>query len=390
MLLVGPGDVFGGVETHIRALTEWGREWGIDYQVATLSDAWRPFEVKTHRLRKRYRGDMGVVRQMADILRHEGIDIVHTHMPGPNLYGRLAARMVRGVGVVSTLHYSDSMGLLPLERRRWCICDGCVFGIDIVMSHLSHRTITPNDAMRRGLAKAGVLGRRVVNIPHGVDTVLYAEDTEGRKRVRREWDVKDNEVLVGTCGRMAPVKNYGLFLRALGAAMRTEGTLRGVLVGDGLMRHELEAEAERLGIDDRVRFAGFRKDMCAVLSALDVFVVSSDSEMGPYVALEAMAVGCPLVSTAVGIVREIVDERENGIIYGIGDEGALESALRGLACDANLRKSLGASARRKVVRECSREVMMAKLRATYEDVCRERGRTLDGGKQGLKFVGSGV
>ncbi len=372
VLLVGPGDVFGGVETHIASLIEGAGAAGINYQLAKLGEAWEPMPVKTHLLRKRFRGDIRIVFKLASILKRESIDVMHTHMPGADLYGRLAALLVPHVGVVTTLHFSCSGGVMPLGREKPNWIDEFVLWTDLAMAHLSDRIITPNEGMRASLSRVGVKGAKVVTVRHGVDLERLCNNREAGARMRREWGLPADAVVAGTLGRMAPVKNYGLFLRAIKPVLEADQRLYAVLIGDGLTRAALEAEAFALGIAERVRFPGYQKDVAASLSALDIMVICSNSEMSPYAAWEGMAVGRALITTSVGALSETITHGVDGMLVPPGEERSLSAAITELASDDLLRRRMGRRARETAVRNFSRDAMMRRLTGIYTEVMIEK------------------
>ena len=123
--------------------------------------------------------------------------------------------------------------------------------------------------------------------------------------VRAEWGLSPDALVLGHVGRFDPQKNHALLLRIAQATFAREARARLVLVGDGPLRPTVEADAARLGIRDRVVFAGIRSDVARVLRAFDVFVLPSVREGLPLVGLEAQAAGLPIV-LADSITREVV------------------------------------------------------------------------------------
>jgi glycosyltransferase involved in cell wall biosynthesis len=108
------------------------------------------------------------------------------------------------------------------------------------------------------------------------------------------------ERLVGIVGRIFPIKNHHLFLEAAVLVARENPAARFVIVGDGILRPELEHHAQERGVADRVIFTGWRRDLPSIYADLDVLAVTSNNEGTPVSAIEAMAAGCPVVAMNVG------------------------------------------------------------------------------------------
>lgn len=170
-----------------------------------------------------------------------------------------------------------------------------------------------------------------------------------------------------TVGRLIPLKRVDGLLEAL----KEVPDLGLVVVGEGPERPRLEQLARDLQVSDRVYFAGQRskREALGLMAACDLFVLNSTHEGLPHVAVEAMAVGLPVVATAVGGTPEVVRDRETGVLIGPGN-GTLKEALSALAADGEARQRLGEEARRWVRAHLSVEVMVG----FTEQVLRASGR----------------
>ncbi len=140
------------------------------------------------------------------------------------------------------------------------------------------------------------------------------------------------------------MKNHSLLLRAAARLQTTNPNVECILVGDGRLRPELEREAASLGLGDRVKFLGDRRDVPAILASLDVSVLSSDSESLSNAVIESMAAGVPVVATSVGANPELLD-RGRGILVPVRDDAALAAALSNLLNDGALRAQMGQNCR---------------------------------------------
>jgi glycosyltransferase involved in cell wall biosynthesis len=175
---------------------------------------------------------------------------------------------------------------------------------------------------------------------------------------------------IGMLGRLASWKGQHVFLEAFASAF-PEGTERAILIGSSLFAHDdaygadLRRLAARLGIADRVTFSGFREDVAAELSRLDMLVHASVApEPFGRVVVEGMATGLPVIATGQGGPAEIIENEVNGLLVPPNDSAALAHALRRLAARPELRRTLGAAARQRA-RDFAPDAVAATVLSTY-------------------------
>ncbi len=204
-------------------------------------------------------------------------------------------------------------------------------------------------------------------IPNGIDLSRFHPDAEARAAVRAELGVPADAFVVGTVGRLAPEKDQALLMRAVAPLL--DENLRLVIVGDGMERAALDAQAAALG--ERARFVhlpGARKDVPRFLAAFDVFALSSVTEGLPLVIPEAMATALPVISTAVGGIPGVVAEGETGFLVPPGDEAALRDRVARLAAERALGEKFGARGRALALALYSAERMVRDYLALYHEV----------------------
>lgn len=198
---------------------------------------------------------------------------------------------------------------------------------------------------------------------------------DARTAVRSALGYALEELIVGTVARLDDVRKGMVdFVEMASRIAPANPRARFLIVGDGVLRLELEARAERLGIRDRVTFAGYRTDVAALLDGIDVFVMPSLFEGGPTTVLEAMAMGKPTVATSVGMVPEVVEHGKTGLIVAPGDAGQLADAVISLLADESLRARLSASAREKALQSFSLERMADQYLQVFAQVVASRAR----------------
>lgn len=244
--------------------------------------------------------------------RAHAIDVVHTHNELPLIYGAPGGKLARAV-VVHSKH-----GVVAVNARAHLLRKAAARAVD---AFVAVSEATAKTALDGGECSSRQL-RVVVN---GTDLSRFPAPPSARAEVRRALGIPEDAEVVVTVGRLVKEKNQALLLRAVAPLLGESRRL--VLVGDGVLRAELEAQARALPNGRFVVFAGARKDVPAVLAASDVFALSSDTEGLPIGLLEAWAAGLPVVSTAVGGIPDVVREGETGWLVPPGDEAALRAAI---------------------------------------------------------------
>ncbi len=163
-------------------------------------------------------------------------------------------------------------------------------------------------------------------IPNGIRLEPYIFNEKARVALRAEWGITEGEFVWLAVGRLEAQKDFKTLLQAFGKLFN--GRL--LIAGEGPMLGELKTDANNLGLKERVRFLGLRKDIPHVLSAVDAFVLSSAWEGLPNVVMEALAAAKPVVATDVGGVRELVEENKSGFIVPAKSPDALAAAMQKL------------------------------------------------------------
>jgi glycosyltransferase involved in cell wall biosynthesis len=283
VLQVTRGAVWGGGERHVLALLEGFRGRPVRMSLAVfgegrLADEARRLGVTVHCVSKGFRGDPRPLLGLARVIRRHGVDLVHTHMPSGNFYGRVAARLARGTGLVTTLHYIDREALpflTPVVQR-------LLFDGDIRMAAMCDRIVATSEHLRQALVGRGMSGGKIVTILNGVNLDTLPANGRPSDGLRKELGIAPGLPVVGIVGRLVPVKNHALFLRAARAVLDRGTRAVFVLVGDGPLREPLRRLCRELGLDEHVVFAGFRSDVMALLPLFDVCMLTSNSETSAY------------------------------------------------------------------------------------------------------------
>jgi glycosyltransferase involved in cell wall biosynthesis len=191
-----------------------------------------------------------------------------------------------------------------------------------------------------------------VRVIHNSTEIPSLEGLETTSReVREELGIPPDATVVGVSAALVPIKGHAYLLAAFAAALGALPNCVLVLAGDGPRRTDLEQQAHRLGIADRVWFLGHRTDIQRVVQAYDVVALASVTESLPFSLLEGMAYERPALATAVGGVPELVEDGVNGRLVPPRDVDALSEALIDLLGDMERLERMGKAARRRVQSE---------------------------------------
>jgi glycosyltransferase involved in cell wall biosynthesis len=174
--------------------------------------------------------------------------------------------------------------------------------------------------------------------------------------------------VVSTVGRLTAIKQHRLFLDALSIAARSRPHLVALVAGDGELRAGLEGYAAELGIADRVRFLGWRRDLDTIYAATDVFLLTSRNEGTPVALIEAMAAGVPGVSTDVGGVKDVIVSTEVGERVADGDAAGLGAAIVRYVSDRDRARTAGQRARAAVLERYSLDRLVGDVTRLYRDL----------------------
>ena len=236
---------------------------------------------------------------------------------------------------------------------------------------LVERYVTVSRSLRDYLVeRVGIRPERITTICNGVDTGKFQPAPRKPAGILPAQLAREELVIIGTVGRLQPVKDQQLLLRAFAGLVRESpgvaATARLLLVGNGPLRDTLMQLAQSLGIAHLTAFTGDRTDVAQLLQCMDVFVLPSLAEGISNTLLEAMATGLPVVATRVGGNVELVRDGENGALFESGDVASLTHLLAGYVTDGSARRRHGERSRRLALESFSLEAMIEGYRGAYE------------------------
>jgi sugar transferase (PEP-CTERM/EpsH1 system associated) len=321
-----------------------------------------PPEVARHCLHKRPGIDLKAIVRLAALLHRLRPAAVHSRNWGA-LDAVIAARLAGVRVVVHGEHGREASDPHGLDSRR--------NRIRKALAPLVSRFVTVSSDLGRWLVgTVGIRADKVVTIHNGVDVDHFAAGE--RYAARRALGLSDDAVVIGTVGRLDPIKDQAALVGAFAQLDDVGPRPTLVIVGEGPCRRGLEGDIARFGLGDRVLLAGERRDIPDVLAAFDIFALPSLGEGISNTILEAMAAGLPVVATDVGGNPELVEHDVTGFLVSPASPSALSAALRAYSTDVGLATRHGKAGRERAARELSLGHMVRAYTSLYVSLCAER------------------
>jgi glycosyltransferase involved in cell wall biosynthesis len=296
-------------------------------------------------------------------LRRDRTQILHTFNFYPNMFAIPAARLAGVPAIIATLR---DMGDLwtPMQRRtqRW-VC------------RMAHRVVANAEAVQEQALKEGYEEGKLCVIRNGLDLAKFSAAPHPARQ-RETLGLPPDVPVVAVFSRLNhEVKGIHCFLAAAALVSTDHPEARFLVVGDGPLRADLEALGKRLGLGDRVRFAGFRSDIGETMGAVTISVVPSQSEGLSNVLLESMAASLPVVATRVGGTPEVIQHERSGLLVPPRDPAALAVAIGFLLSNPERAAALGRAGRRRVERRFQLGRMVGETERLYEEMLLRAGQS---------------
>jgi sugar transferase (PEP-CTERM/EpsH1 system associated) len=304
-------------------------------------------------------------KQLFQLCRRLQPQVVHSR----NLSGLDALAPARFAGVRNCIHGEHGWDMGDLYGTRWRPAM-----LRRVHSPLVDRYIVVSKDLERYLIRrVGIAAGRISQIYNGVDTERFTPRPSGAANGLPAEFAEQDTLVIGTVGRIQPVKDQVTLLKAFAELVQSYAYLRLAVIGDGPLLNDLRGFAETLGITKLTWLPGAIGNIPDALRRFDVFVLPSLSEGISNTVLEAMASGVPVVATAVGGNLELVEDGHCGRLFPPGDVTTLARLLGGYIADPLLRQAHAVAARRVAVERFSLDTMVRKYQEIYLGLFRQRG-----------------
>ncbi len=360
----------GGLERVVISLASWQRAFGdssaivcLFHEGALAAEA-RARGIEVIAVGKAPGLDLRALRMLRVALKSRSADVMHTHNAVAHYYAVAAAI---GLGIKRVINTRHGMGPARGTRRLDSLYRATLLGTDAAVAVCR--------AGRDRFVAAGVMpSAKAVVVPNGVAVAnIEVRSRDARTRLLARLGRPCESVVLGVVGRLSPVKDHATLLQAVGLLRHSGRTVELVIVGDGESRASLEALTQALQLDACVHFLGMRDDVAQLLSAFDVFVLSSISEGYSLALVEAAAAALPIVATRVGGNADIVADGSTGLLVPAQDADALAAALMRLVDDVGLRDRMGSAGRQWALRHGTVEAMGLAYLGLYTGTSPGRG-----------------
>ena len=301
--------------------------------------------------------DLRALRRARALIRQSPDAVIHTHNAMAHYYAVLASL---GLPVKCRINTRHGMGGRTRSGRQEWLYRQSLRGTDYAVAVC--------EAARQRFAADGMHPRRaLLSVPNGIRLERFRPaDDVTRQSLVAELGLPTGSRIIGTVGRLQPVKDHALLLRAFAKVRVQVPEAALVIVGDGPLRAALEAQAEQAGLSDALRFMGDRHDVPRLLTGMEVFALTSTSEGYSVALLEACASSLPIVATDVGGNREIVRHGINGRLVPSGDTAAIATALIALLRGGEQAAAMGRAGYAWAQAEASFRTMAERYHGLYD------------------------
>ncbi len=301
------------------------------------------------------------------LIRRERPDIVHTHTAKAGTLGRLAARVAGVPIIVHTFHGNVFEGYFGRLKSKLFLT------IERGLARISQGIIAVSYSQRGELLRLGLGNARTIFFtPECLELAPFLTSGENRGTFRRELGLDDKVPLIGTIGRLVPIKGHTYFLQAARLVGQDFPEARFIVVGDGELREELKRLTVELGISDRVIFCGFRKDLSRIYADLDIVVLSSLNEGLPLSIIEALTSQKPVVATDVGGVQDLIEPGVTGILVPKQDPLSLSQGIEFILRNPDQGKEFGENGRKKVFPSLDYTRLISDMEKLYVSLIEKR------------------
>ena len=318
--------------------------------------------IQVMRIMKKSRYTLKPFIALAKLIKASSCKIVHTIGSSAHLWGTPIAKALR----VPVILYSDHQAHHQADRGSWRLrMNGWVSKLDdLVIAHCK--------ANESGLHTIdGVAPAKTRVIYNGVDVSQFRKGAPSHN-LHRELGIPQDAPMVCMIARFYPQKAYDEFIEAAHLIIKEGVACHFLCIGDGPARPSIEKMVSDRGLQNRIAFLGWRKDIPDILGICDIAVLASHHEGLPITILEAMAVGLPVVTSDVGGCKEAVINGETGFLIPPGDIRGMAQAIHRLIVNKELARSMGRAGRQRICKFFDISVNCAQIQELYLELLAQK------------------
>lgn len=306
------------------------------------------------------KNNIQIMLKAGDVIRYvseNNINLIHCHLPWAGFLGRYI-HFKTNIPVLYTEHNIQ-------ERYHW---------ITKVLNKLTFNRQTAAIAVSNDVESSI---RKTVNpnipvhtILNGVNTFTFNHQPEGRKKIRENLGLEENHILIGVIAVFRFQKRLKEWIEIFSQIHAVNPNVRGCIIGDGILKGEIVTHLKEMKMENLIFMPGLQTDVKPWISAMDIFMMSSSFEGLPIALLEAMSMGCPVVSTDAGGIKQVIRNEMDGFTAPVDNWQSLAQLCLPLTTDEALRKKMGHKARERVVEAFSLGKMAQETEHLYKQVMR--------------------
>lgn len=361
LLFVNHSMGMGGIERMIVEMVSGLENDKYSVQVAVfegggvLEQDLQRAEVPVHVFDKKEGIDLFLFFKLIRFIKEQKIHVVHSNNYSAWLYSAVAALFCCGTRVVYTAHSNETA-----KKKHRFILEKC-------LTYFTDSVVTVSDQVRKVMIEdSGIDSNNIQVVPNGVDTKRFAKNAVVGGQVRKSLGINNSDIVLGTIGRLVPVKDHKTMITALALITSLRSDIKLIIVGDGILRDELEQFVRGAKVENNVIFAGEQEDVSPYYCAMDIYMVSSISEGMSLSILEAMSSALPVIATDVGGNPQLVKNHVSGLLTPVGDADTMHLKVLELVEDEKKREAMGSEGRAVVESHFSKSAMIARYSSLYE------------------------
>lgn len=356
--------IFGG-ETVLLSLAKESSASGIKPIIGVLRNSENPHTEIAERAHEKGienvifpcngRLDIKSIREIRKLLLNRKIDIIHSHDYKSDFYALMASLKLK-VYRIATCHNWNTFN----QRLKW------YSRIDKYLLRFFDLVIAVSPLVKKELVENGIKSNKAQIISNGVNLDEFdCNASVNKDSLRSQLGIPNNCTIIGCVGRLSPEKGFEYFIHAAKIVLRDYPRTCFLIIGEGPEKEKLCGLSASLGIGENTFFAGLRGDVAALYRIMDVFAVTSLYEGLPMVLLEAMASQRPVVSTNVGGIPQLIEDRFNGLLVEPGNVIELADSIKLLLADKKQAELFSKRSYTKVVKEFSSRAMADNYHKSY-------------------------
>lgn len=357
---------FLGAENVVLELALYSKHSGLNVTIGVFENSRNPnyeladiakhrgLEVKIFPCRGRYDGN--TVNMIRDYIKSSVINLIHSHNYKSNFFAWIALSKQKSVKWVITNHGRRLGQMLFLY-----------YLVNILIMRRADKVIAVSEEIAFNMKKQGISKKKITLIHNGIDFEKFI-NINTTDELRRTFGFNGTSKVIGTIASLTPEKGHIYLLEAAQQVIDRYPECCFLIVGDGGQRQFLEEKTSHLGLNEKVIFAGSRKDVPEILPMLDAFVLPSLKEGLPMALLEAMAAKIPVIASKVGAIPNIIEDGISGLLIPPENPDAVAEAINTILSDENSAKEMTRRGFQKVRDHFSSKKMAEKYLTVYREL----------------------